>query len=117
MAVEPRLSDQELSAVLRGLQVDGALQPVIDTLFRSSSSRVINELLQQYGDQLGSGLIHRVLQHPDPKVRLRAVELLALTKNRAAQQEALELYLREEDADVIAAYKRVLQFEEGLPGR
>jgi hypothetical protein len=115
LSFESKLSDEELSNALRGLQASGAMQSVIGSALKSSSARVVNELLQQYGTQISSGLILDVLKHPDPKVRIKGIEILSVTGSLVAQNNALDLYLKEKDADVLAAYKRVLQFEGSAP--
>lgn len=109
VGLESKLSDDDISKALTGLNVSGQLGVVIRGILDSKADRVVLELLHQYGPMLGSGLLLEMLKHGRPKVRVSTIEVLGRSGDSVVRKLALDLYLEEKDQDVIAAYERYLK--------
>lgn len=109
VVLDARLSDDEISKALAGIELSEEWNEVVRALLDAHADRVVTELLHQHSSSLDTELLFDMLERGRPKVKIAAIEVLGQSKDVGIRKRALELYPEEKEPDVIAAYERHLK--------
>jgi hypothetical protein len=109
VVLEKKLSDDEISKALAGIELSAEWDPVLRALIDAKSDRVVVELLRSHGEEVDPELLIEILKRGQPKMKIKAIEVVGQLKDGELKRLALELYPEEKDPDVIAAYDQQLK--------
>ncbi len=83
---------------------------LVGLLVRKSSAAVLQSVLPVVGQGVTTGMLLRLLKHPEPAGRVLAIRNLASTNDAAASKIIIDYYRQDEDPVVRAEYEKTFWF-------